>query len=407
MDLHDEIVLAVTDTVLDTAMGNAGSDRMNVVLAGLDNEMERREMEEEEVNFSDIELHNVVSDILKNIEDAEKEASLSLDDDEDELRGFMSETSLLQLLEVDTDNSGDLSPDELRDIADDLEGESEFAATAAEEAEKINRQAGSSYITDQEYWEKMGISTGEDLAKSVLAQTYSDTYKSMYGTRPRLPFSEMSVEKIQSMISSLDDDWYEMRHYDDQAWKDDDPKYIARGQAIEAEYEADKVQRAEEEELERMRIPEEGEGEPKRMGMGRRPLVGPARDVRRGRKISESKNLSRSELKSFFRMIMEDAPPGDGLVSVETALQEKLVAAGVPESWVIEVVNKLQNITPLNAMQVTQLDSQSDLLSQELQIIEDKWSKSVDTNWATWKTDSVPVEVVDQIATLVKEKIVG
>ena len=106
-------------------------------------------------------------------------------------------------------------------------------------------------------------------------------------------------------------------------------------------------------------------------------------------------------------MIMEDAPPGDGLVSVETALQEKLVAAGVPESWVIEVVNKLQNITPLNAMQVTQLDSQSDLLSQELQIIEDKWSKSVDTNWATWKTDSVPVEVVDQIATLVKEKIVG
>ena len=86
MDLHDEIVLAVTDTVLDTAMGNAGSDRMNVVLAGLDNEMERREMEEEEVNFSDIELHNVVSDILKNIEDAEKEASLSLDDDEDERR---------------------------------------------------------------------------------------------------------------------------------------------------------------------------------------------------------------------------------------------------------------------------------------------------------------------------------
>ena len=46
-DLHDDIVLSVTDTVLDTAMGNVGSDRMNVVLAGLDNEMERREMEEE------------------------------------------------------------------------------------------------------------------------------------------------------------------------------------------------------------------------------------------------------------------------------------------------------------------------------------------------------------------------
>ena len=145
---------------------------------------------------------------------------------------------------------------------------------------------------------------------------------------------------------------------------------------------------------------------PKQIGMGRRPLVGPARDVRRGRKISESKKLSRSELKSFFRMIIEDSPPGTGLVSVETALQEKLVAVGVPESWVIEVVNELQNTTPLNAMHVAQLDSQSDLLKQELQTIEDKWSKSVDTNWATWKTDSVPTEVVDQVATLVKEKIV-
>ena len=206
------------------------------------------------------------------------------------------------LLEIDTDGSGDLSPDELRDIADDLEGESEFAATAAEEAERINQQVqGAAYPTDQEYWEKSGISTGEDLAKSVLAQTYSDAYKSMYGTRPRLPFSEMSVEKIQSMISSLDDDWYEMRHYEDQAWKDDDPEYIARGKAIEAEYEADKAQRAEEEEFERMRTPEEGEDEPKRMGMGRRPLVGPARDVRRGRKISEeTMKITRRQLRHII-----------------------------------------------------------------------------------------------------------
>ena len=184
-------------------------------------------------------------------------------------RNKVIKQSLRFLVESDPDDDSD-DVAELIDMAQDLKSESEFAETAAEEAQKINQQVqGAAYSTDQEYWEKMGISTGEDLAKSVLAQTYSDTYKSMYGTRPRLPFSEMSVEQIQAAIKSLDDDWYEMRHYDDQAWKDDDPKYIARGKAIEAEYEADKAQRAEEEELERMRIPEEGEDQPKQTGMGR------------------------------------------------------------------------------------------------------------------------------------------
>jgi len=98
------------------------------------------------------------------------------------------------------------------------------------------------------------------------------------------------------------DDWLELRHYEDQAWKDTDPEYIARGQAIEAEYEADKVHRSSAEELARMTSPEEGEDEPKRMGMGRRPLVGPARDVRRGRKISESKmKITRTQLRRIIK----------------------------------------------------------------------------------------------------------
>jgi len=203
---------------------------------------------------------------------------------------------------VDSDGSGDLSSYELRDIADDLESTPGFKETASEEAEKINRQAGTSYRTEQEYWEKMGISTGEDLAIAVLAQIYSDTYKSINGIRPRLPFSKMSIEQIQAAIKSLDDDWGEARHYEDQDWKDDDPEYIARGKALEAEYEADKAQRAEDEEIERMLTPEEGENEPRRMGMGRRPLVGPARDVRRGRKISENKmKITRIRLRQIIK----------------------------------------------------------------------------------------------------------
>ena len=38
----------------------------------------------------------------------------------------------------------------------------QFAPTAQEEAEKINAQTGAGYVTNQEFWEKQGIFTGED-----------------------------------------------------------------------------------------------------------------------------------------------------------------------------------------------------------------------------------------------------
>ena len=56
----------------------------------------------------------------------------------------------------------------------------QFAPTAQEEAEKINAQTGAGYVTDQAFWEKQGVITGEDLAVSVLNQTYSDFYKGVH-----------------------------------------------------------------------------------------------------------------------------------------------------------------------------------------------------------------------------------
>ena len=58
----------------------------------------------------------------------------------------------------------------------------EFAPTASEEAQKINNQTGTnrygmSLVTDQEFWESQGIVTGEDLAISVLNQSYSEGIK--------------------------------------------------------------------------------------------------------------------------------------------------------------------------------------------------------------------------------------
>ena len=80
--------------------------------------------------------------------------------------------------------------------------ESQFAATASEEAKKINAEAGIHLNTDQEYWERAGIRTGEELAIEILTGTYNDMYKSIYGFRPRHSFS--SVEDVQAAIEVLD-----------------------------------------------------------------------------------------------------------------------------------------------------------------------------------------------------------
>ena len=80
----------------------------------------------------------------------------------------------------------------------------QFAPTAQEEAEKINAQTGAGYVTNQEFWERQGISTGEELAISIVNQTYSDLYKDLHGFRPRHKSFE-TVEEAQKAINSLDD----------------------------------------------------------------------------------------------------------------------------------------------------------------------------------------------------------
>ena len=85
----------------------------------------------------------------------------------------------------------------------------QFAPTAQEEAEKINAQTGAGYVTNQEFWEKQGIFTGEDLAISVVNQTYSDLYKELHGFRPRHK-SFGTVGEAQKAINALDDEYNTM-----------------------------------------------------------------------------------------------------------------------------------------------------------------------------------------------------
>ena len=219
----------------------------------------------------------------------------------------------------------------MRPLMDEMILESSgFAATAAEEAAKINSQVGTSYSTDQSYWGGLGIVTGEDLARSVLAQTYSDRFKSINGFRPRwVKFDKMSIDKIQVMIDELDDqedDW------SDEAAAIPGLKFGDDWSNTEDEYREWDAQRgAEEEEEERvMRTPEEGEGLPKTMGMGRRPLEGPARLVRRGRKISEEKHMkvSRGQIREMIQEFLRET-------DVTDAMEGNLISPGPADDMAV------------------------------------------------------------------------
>ena len=110
-----------------------------------------------------------------------------------------------------------------------------FAPTAEGEAKKINDQTGIGLVTDQAFWEKHGVITGEDLAKDILGQTYSDYYKDLHGIRPRwVDMTNMSVDDIQELIDDLDEeakamnppqrdpDWWEDRDKENQpGWSDE------------------------------------------------------------------------------------------------------------------------------------------------------------------------------------------
>tara|TARA_Y100000296_G_C5089874_1_gene214306 strand:+ start:244 stop:744 length:501 start_codon:yes stop_codon:yes gene_type:complete len=134
----------------------------------------------------------------------------------------------------------------------------EFAPTAQEEAEKINAQTGAGYVTDQAFWEKMGVSTGEELAVSVLAQTYSDLFKEIRGFRPKhVNLYDSSPAEIQTKIDSLHAEFSNQDDYEPEEaegfyvdWVDDIQAYAEAKPEVIEPY-------------------EEYEKEPKQMGMRR------------------------------------------------------------------------------------------------------------------------------------------
>ena len=134
-----------------------------------------------------------------------------------------------------------------------------FAATAQEEAEKINAQTGADQygmklVTDQSFWEEQGVSTGEELAMSLLKSSYSDLYKSVHGVRPNLRRFE-AIEDINAAIHDLD-------RYANEV--------LAREKADAAEWAAYEKDRKELEALMPTELEKQYDPMPQHSGMGRR-----------------------------------------------------------------------------------------------------------------------------------------
>ena len=168
----------------------------------------------------------------------------------------------------------------------------EFAATAEEEANKINSETGISLVTDQTFWEERGISTGEELAKHMLTSTYWDYYKELHGFRPRwMDFSKMSIEDVQAELDALDAEAAEMAA-EDEHWK-----------KIEKEQEDwDAVMtaaiRANPEDIPKEYLEYEA---PTQQGMGRRPAGSKAQ-----RRMESTMKTTKTQLRRIIREAARD-----------------------------------------------------------------------------------------------------
>lgn len=82
--------------------------------------------------------------------------------------------------------------------------------TASEYATQLNADAlsnsqGCNFILMEEpdFWAKLGIHTGLDLARCNAMETYSDMYKEEHGFRPHKDFSNMTLAEINAAIDRI------------------------------------------------------------------------------------------------------------------------------------------------------------------------------------------------------------
>jgi len=234
---------------------------------------------------------------------------------------------------------------------DGLEGPFQFKSGAVlyydPKAGKYYDRGKDMYIDNQElaqiFMENKGEGTPippEELHSALSGAIY-DLYKYVNGIRPRwMKFSEMSVEELEKMHHDL------TAELEQQAKEEEAQKWLSRmedpNQELEDRYISDHD--AYETEKKRMMTPEQGEELPSMQGMGRRPLEGPARDVRRGRKISEQlKEMIREEFRTIYEGNVADYAVDDYDALTDNELIARANEDGMEEILVLDGDGGLAN----------------------------------------------------------------
>lgn len=90
--------------------------------------------------------------------------------------------------------------------------EGPYPETAAEFAEQLNSTRDPSdpfkLATDDEYWAKAGVYSGEDLARYLITADYVDIYKEMYGFKPSLNWEGLTIDQMRDKLNFLLDDYH-------------------------------------------------------------------------------------------------------------------------------------------------------------------------------------------------------
>lgn len=88
--------------------------------------------------------------------------------------------------------------------------EGPYPELASDFAEQLNSTRDSSdpfsLVTDQEYWAKMGIHSGEDLARYLIESDYRDIYKEMFGFKPSLNWDGLTIDQMRDKLNALIDE---------------------------------------------------------------------------------------------------------------------------------------------------------------------------------------------------------
>jgi hypothetical protein len=82
-----------------------------------------------------------------------------------------------------------------------------YPETAAEFAKQLNarRTPGDLFrlVDEQEYWDSMGVFSGEDLVRYLIQEDYNDSYKELYGFKPRFNWEGLTIDQMRQKLDDL------------------------------------------------------------------------------------------------------------------------------------------------------------------------------------------------------------